>query len=155
MQNPMQPASNYDMRRDNNLSVISGMSGQPRVSSTDLDEPIAVTQVTERELMDSCQIFASFNQIMDEELTKIKNNTYQLYRSASFKQNNKEVIPCDFLRFVANIDDDLEELAFQLHANHSNNFPEQRVTAMQKQAQHGESFGHKIFKLFRPNAATE
>ena len=73
------------MRRDNNLSVISGMSGQPRVSSTDLDEPIAVTQVTERELMDSCQIFASFNQIMDEEFTKIKNNTYQLYRSASFK----------------------------------------------------------------------
>ena len=49
-------------------------------------------------------------------------------------KNNKEVIPCDFLRFVANVDDDLEELAFQLEANHQDNFPEARVTALQKQA---------------------
>ena len=40
---------------------------------------------------------------------------------------SKELIPCDFLRFVANVRDDLEHLAFQLDANHVDNFPEEEV----------------------------
>ena len=90
----------------------SQMSGMPRVSSTDIDEPIVVTEVGEREMMSSLHIFESFNETMKEEFQKIENHTYHLYRSASFVRNSSDVIPCDFLRYVANVDDDLEELAF-------------------------------------------
>ena len=44
------------------------------------------------------------------------------------KYDSKELIPCDFLRYVANVNDDLDELAFQLNANHVDNFPEETVT---------------------------
>ena len=42
--------------------------------------------------------------------------------------HTKELIPCDFLRYVANgVRDDLEQFAFQLAANHEDNFPEEEV----------------------------
>jgi len=43
--------------------------------------------------------------------------------SISTKYDDKKLIPCDFLRFVANVNDDLEQLEFQLAANHDDNFP--------------------------------
>lgn len=67
------------------------------------------------------------------------------------KYDSKELIPCDFLRYVANVGDDLDELAFQLHANHADNFPEEAVTKQQEKQHIHESFGQKVFKLlFKP-----
>jgi len=43
------------------------------------------------------------------------------------KNDSKELIPCDFLRYVANVQDDLEQLAYQLNANHADNFPTELV----------------------------
>lgn len=50
--------------------------------------------------------------------------------SSAVKVISKELVPCDFLRFVANMGDDLEQLAFQLEVNHTKNFPEERVTSI-------------------------
>ena len=72
--------------------------------------------------------------------------------NSAVKVASKELFPCDFIRFVANMGDDLEQLAFQLEVNHSKNFPEQRVTNLQKAATTKESLGQKIFKLFKPSA---
>ena len=69
--------------------------------------------------------------------------------SSAIKVASKELIPCDFLRFVANMGDDLEQLAFQLEVNHTKNFPEERVTNLQKAAMTKESLGQKIFKLLK------
>ena len=66
---------------------------------------------------------------MEEEHKKIRNHTVYMQSVAS-KQNDaesKQLIPCDFLRFVANVKDDLEHLAFQLDANHVDNFPEEEI----------------------------
>ena len=59
---------------------------------------------------------------MEEEHKKIRNQTVYM-GSDAMKNNSKELIPCDFLRYIANIQDDLEQLAYQLHVNHADNFP--------------------------------
>ena len=38
-------------------------------------------------------------------------------------------MPCEFLRYVSSgVRDDLDQLAYQLQANHEDNFPEEEVT---------------------------
>ena len=83
----------------------------------------------EEEKRDSFHPYNSFNLTMEEEHKKIRNHTVYMQNVAN-RQNDtesKELIPCDFLRFVANVRDDLEHLAFQLDANHVDNFPEEEV----------------------------
>ena len=75
---------------------------------------------------------------MEEEHKKIRNHTVYMQNEAYKQQNDaeaKQLIPCDFLRFVANFKDDLEHLAFQLDANHVDNFPEFEVAKIQEKQQ--------------------
>ena len=48
------------------------------------------------------------------------------------KTFTEELIPCDFLRYIANMKDgDLEKFSYQLDANHVDNFPVEEVTKRQ------------------------
>ena len=75
---------------------------------------------------DSEHTYNSFNLTMEEEHKKIRRRT-EYIRSDPVKNDSKELIPCDFLRYVANVQDDLEQLAYQLNANHADNFPTELV----------------------------
>ena len=100
--------------------------------------------------------YISFNLTMEEEFRKIRNHTVRLKEEqAKAAATSQMLIPCAFLRYVAGATDDLEKLAFQLDVNHSANFPEKQVTAAQKAATEKETFGHKIFKLFKPSVSTD
>ena len=67
---------------------------------------------------DSLHPFSSFNLTMEEEHKKIRNHTVYMVKAkpgqgedkdaADNKYDSKEFIPCDFLRYVANVKDDLE-----------------------------------------------
>ena len=55
-------------------------------------------------------------------------NSLAISMSNQARYATQEFYPCKFLRFVANAGDDLEHLAFQLDANHADNFPDEDVT---------------------------
>ena len=70
--------------------------------------------------------YQSFNLTLSEEFNKVAMSTNHLTQSQQLpKTFSKEVIPCDFLRYVANMKDDLDQFAYQLEANHDQNFPEE------------------------------
>ena len=79
---------------------------------------------------------------MEEEHRKIRNHTVSIKQATDGLQlTPEELIPCDFLRYVANVKDDLDMLAFQLEANHMDNFPDEEITRQQERMQTKESFG--------------
>ena len=49
------------------------------------------------------------------------------------KEENQHPVPCLFLRYLNEVRDDLDQLEFQLAANHVDNFPEEQVNKLQEQ----------------------
>ena len=48
---------------------------------------------------------------MEEEYKKIRNYTVRI-KNTDDKYGTKDLVPCDFLRYIANVKDDLEQMAF-------------------------------------------
>ena len=60
------------------------------------------------DLGDNLQPYSSFNLTMEEEYRKIRGMSLMYKTPDVDKNGSSKEIPCDFLRFVANMRDDLE-----------------------------------------------
>ena len=68
-----------------------------------LDQALITTGVVARENINS------FNLTMEEEFKKIMQHTYNMRSYQQYESKySEEEIPCDFLRYVVNVRDDLE-----------------------------------------------
>lgn len=67
------------------------------------------------------------------------------------EQEQRRLIPCDFIRFIANVRDDLDQLGFQLMVNHAENYPSRLVARREQEDTNGlRAFGKKLVNMFKP-----
>ena len=82
------------------------------IKSCDIKQPIAPMTIEEdTEQENFFTAYSSFNLTMEEEYKKIRNYTVHI-KNTDEKYGTKEQVPCDFLRYIANVKDDLEQMAF-------------------------------------------
>ena len=78
------------------------------IKTCDIKQPIAPMTIEEdTEQENFFTAYSSFNLTMEEEYKKIRNHTVRI-KNTDDKYGTKELVPCDFLRYVANVKDDLE-----------------------------------------------